>query len=72
MNPAVQAVSVFFPCYNDEATIARMVEVAVATLERVGVDDAEIIVVNDGSSDRSAEILDGLIRFDVEKEEPMV
>ena len=24
MNPAVEAVSVFFPCYNDEATIARM------------------------------------------------
>jgi glycosyltransferase involved in cell wall biosynthesis len=60
VNPAVQAVSVFFPCYNDEATIARMVEVAVATLERVGVDDAEVIVVNDGSSDRSAEILDEL------------
>jgi glycosyltransferase involved in cell wall biosynthesis len=61
VNPAVEAVSVFFPCYNDEATIARMVEVAVATLERVGVDDAEVIVVNDGSSDRSAEILDELM-----------
>jgi len=57
LNPAVQAVSVFFPCYNDEATIARMVEVAVATLGRIGVDDAEVIVVNDGSSDRSAAIL---------------
>jgi glycosyltransferase involved in cell wall biosynthesis len=57
VNPAVEALSVFFPCYNDEATIARMVEVAVATIGRVGVDDAEVIVVNDGSSDRSAEIL---------------
>ena len=37
-----------------------MVEVAVATLARVGVDDAEVIVVNDGSSDRSAAILDDL------------
>ena len=61
VNPAVQAVSVFFPCYNDEATIARMVEVAVATLGRVGVADAEVIVVNDGSSDRSAAILDELM-----------
>ena len=57
MNPAVEALSVFFPCYNDEATIARMVEVARATLDRVGVTDAEVIVVNDGSSDRSAAIL---------------
>lgn len=57
MNPAVQSVSVFFPCYNDEATIARMVEVAVATIARIGVDDAEVIVVNDGSSDGSAAIL---------------
>jgi glycosyltransferase involved in cell wall biosynthesis len=60
LNPAVQAVSVFFPCYNDEATIARMVEVAVSTLGRIGVDDAEVIVVNDGSSDRSAAILEEL------------
>ena len=57
MNPAVQAVSVFFPCYNDEATIAQMVRVAVATLGRVGVRDAEVIVVNDGSTDGSAAVL---------------
>jgi glycosyltransferase involved in cell wall biosynthesis len=67
VNPAVQAVSVFFPCYNDEATIARMVEVAVATIGRLGVDDAEVIVVNDGSSDRSAAILAGL-----QTEEPLL
>ena len=57
MNPAVEAVSVFFPCYNDDATIAEMVRVAVATLQRVGVGDAEVIVVNDGSSDGSAALL---------------
>jgi glycosyltransferase involved in cell wall biosynthesis len=61
VNPAVEAVSVFFPCYNDEATIARMVEVAVATLARIGVRDAEVIVVNDGSTDLSAVILDDLM-----------
>jgi glycosyltransferase involved in cell wall biosynthesis len=61
LNRAVEAVSVFFPCYNDEATIAWMVEVAVATLGRIGVDDAEVIVVNDGSSDRSAAILEELM-----------
>jgi glycosyltransferase involved in cell wall biosynthesis len=61
VNPAVEAVSVFFPCYNDEATIARMVEVAVATLTRVGVSDAEVIVVNDGSTDGSAAVLADLM-----------
>jgi len=61
VNRAVQAVSVFFPCYNDEATISWMVEVAIATLGRIGVDDAEVIVVNDGSSDRSAAILEELM-----------
>ncbi len=60
MNPAVQAVSVFFPCYNDEATIAQMVRVAAATLGRVKVSDAEVIVVNDGSTDGSAGVLDAL------------
>jgi glycosyltransferase involved in cell wall biosynthesis len=67
VNAAVEAISVFFPCYNDEATIARMVEVAVATLARVGVIDAEVIVVNDGSSDRSAAIL-----AELEAREPLL
>jgi glycosyltransferase involved in cell wall biosynthesis len=57
VNPAVEAISVFFPCYNDEASIAHMVEVAVATLARVGVSDAEVIVINDGSTDGSAAVL---------------
>ena len=61
MNPAVQAVSVFFPCYNDEATIEGMVDVAVATLGRIGVRDAEVIVVNDGSTDGSAALLESVM-----------
>ncbi len=56
MNRAVESVSAFFPCYNDEATIGTMVEAAAATLDRVGA-DGEIIVVNDGSSDGSERVL---------------
>jgi glycosyltransferase involved in cell wall biosynthesis len=67
VNPAVEAISVFFPCFNDEPSIGRMVEVAVATLARVGVTDAEVIVVNDGSTDGSAAVL-----AELAKREPLL
>lgn len=56
MNEAVESVSAFFPCYNDEASIGSIVETAAATLDRVGA-DGEIIVVNDGSDDGSERVL---------------
>jgi glycosyltransferase involved in cell wall biosynthesis len=56
VNEAVQSVSAFFPCYNDEATIGSVVESAAGTLDRLGA-DGEIIVVNDGSSDGSERVL---------------
>ena len=55
--PPVAGVSAFFPCYNDAPTIARMVEDARAALRR-SVDDFEIIVVDDGSQDDSAAVLE--------------
>lgn len=59
MNPAVEAISAFFPCYNDEATIASMVDLTLTTIDSVGA-DGEVVVINDGSTDESAEVLDGL------------
>jgi glycosyltransferase involved in cell wall biosynthesis len=58
-NPAVPAVSAFFPCYNDEATITALVETVGRTLDKLGV-DGEVIVVNDGSSDGSGRVLEEL------------
>ena len=55
-NPAVASVSAFFPCYNDELSISKMVIDARAALaDRVG--DFEIIVVDDGSADGSLQVL---------------
>jgi glycosyltransferase involved in cell wall biosynthesis len=53
--------SVFFPAYNDSGTIASMVIRAVKAASEV-TSDFEIIVVNDGSGDGTAEIADELAR----------
>jgi glycosyltransferase involved in cell wall biosynthesis len=50
------SISAFFPCYNDATTIGDLVLTADATLRGL-TDDHEIIVVNDGSRDTSAEVL---------------
>jgi len=60
--PATAGLSVFFPAYNDSGTIASMVVTAVQTARRL-TPDFEVIVVNDGSKDRTATILDELTRL---------
>ncbi|MBM3658756.1 MAG: glycosyltransferase family 2 protein [Actinobacteria bacterium] len=59
MNPAVASISAFFPCYNDEATIASMVNLALVTIDKVGA-EGEVIVIDDGSSDGSPQVLQEL------------
>jgi len=51
-----KSISVFFPCYNDRGTIASLVLDVKAVLERI-TDDYEIIVVDDGSTDGSRDLL---------------
>lgn len=55
------SISVFFPAYNDEATIGPLVETALAVLPTL-TDDYEVIVVDDGSTDATAAVLDELER----------
>ena len=49
------SISVFFPCYNEQDNITRVVEQALTVLEKLNA-DFEVIIVNDGSSDRTGQI----------------
>ncbi|OFW56662.1 MAG: hypothetical protein A2V52_01965 [Actinobacteria bacterium RBG_19FT_COMBO_54_7] len=51
--------SAFFPCYNDAATLEKVVEKALSVLSRIS-DDFEVIVVDDGSRDGSRAIANEL------------
>ena len=53
--------SVFFPAYNDSGTIASMVIRAVQAASAL-TPDYEVIIVNDGSGDATAQIADELAR----------
>ena len=55
------SLSVFFPAYNDAPSLPALVRKALATLEQY-VADYEVIVVNDGSHDRTGEVLEELGR----------
>jgi glycosyltransferase involved in cell wall biosynthesis len=52
---------VFFPAYNDSGTIASLVIASLKAAERL-TPDFEVIIVNDGSADSTAEIADELAR----------
>jgi len=56
VNPAVESVSAFFPCYNDAESIGRMVDTVHDALSNCDV-AFDVTVVNDGSSDNSGEVL---------------
>ena len=51
------SISVFFPCYNEQDNITRVVEQALTVLEKLNA-DFDVIIVNDGSSDSTGQIAD--------------
>ncbi len=54
--PRQSSLTIFFPCYNDRETIPKLIEKADA-VAREWTNDYEILVIDDGSSDGSREIL---------------
>ncbi|MBM4104173.1 MAG: glycosyltransferase family 2 protein [Planctomycetes bacterium] len=53
------SISVFFPCFNEQATVESLTRKSVSVLEKL-TDDFEVIIVNDGSRDDTAGIADRL------------
>lgn len=58
----LSSLTVFFPCYNDGGTIATMIIRGIQAAQLVA-DDVEVLVVNDGSEDDSALILEEMRRL---------
>jgi len=59
----VKSLSVFFPCFNEQENAGRVVKSAIDCLKPLNI-DYEIIIVNDGSRDSTAQIADSLAAKD--------
>ncbi len=55
--------SIFMPCYNEEANVERVTRAAIEAGSKV-TDDLEVIIVNDGSRDRTGQVADSLAAAD--------
>ncbi len=56
-----RSISIFFPAFNDEQTISSLIHKALEVLPEF-TDDYEVLVIDDGSVDGTAKIVDELAR----------
>src|SRR5258708_36413978 len=61
--PKLSSLSVFFPAYNEEANVENMIRLSQRILPEVA-EKWEIIPVNDGSKDKTGEIIDRFAKED--------
>lgn len=58
-NLGIKSLSVIFPCYNEEKNIVLQISSANSVLSKI-TEDYEIIIVDDGSTDQSKVLLEGM------------
>jgi glycosyltransferase involved in cell wall biosynthesis len=56
------SLSVFFPAYNEVRAVGGLVEKSVNALEQLGIEDYELIIVDDGGTDGTGELADRLAK----------
>jgi len=56
--PRLSSLSFFIPMYNERENIGRTLDAAEAALDGLGLDDYELLVIDDGSRDGCAEIVE--------------
>src|SRR4051794_28740294 len=57
----VNSISVFFPAYNDASSLSALLARTFEVLRR-RIPDYEVIIINDGSTDHTAEVLNDLVK----------
>lgn len=54
--------SVFFPAYNEEKNIGSTLKQAIEVLDKIGLKNYEVIVVNDASEDKTKDVVENMIK----------
>jgi glycosyltransferase involved in cell wall biosynthesis len=63
MNIEMSSLTIVMPCLNEEENITAAIRGTLAALDKYGI-DGELIVINDGSTDRTLQIVTALMKTD--------